>query len=338
MRVVLFLCLICSCLNLFAQDDKDDLLNTNANPVFNLMGIAPTDFRRPTSLKDVTATIQTATNDFSMLPASYAVELSPVHLFDLEDKNILKDDLGLTIGYNNEVMDLETGMPALQVGIGLNFGYSHKTIAADKRVTKAESRALLAEVETILQKMEVTLKSKDENLSQTQELEEANKKIENLKKGDVPAELFVDFSCGYVHEFPRGEMNEESSIRNIGSWITGGYENIDSTVSILGQIKWTHDPNIAEELKIDDLGKSALDLGARIILNSKNQLFDISFEFIHRFRDKLPESMSRNKYLFNINVTAPNDVKLNLTLGKDFDENITREGNLLSLVNLVKSF
>ena len=124
---------------------------------------------------------------------------------------------------------------------------------------------------------------------------------------------------------------------SLGAWFTGGTENIGGVLSILIEGKWH------KNFDFSDMAPNtvAYDYGARVILNFIDQKFIFSGEIIWRDREGFELEMEEKnyKYVFNLNVNFSPDTKLNLTLGKDFEENeMFRKGNLLSLINLVKSF
>ena len=56
--------------------------------------------------------------------------------------------------------------------------------------------------------------------------------------------------------------------------------------------------------------------------------------------DKLSEMNKRStsKYLFKVEFKVAKNAMLDFSFGKDFDNTIDRGGNLLSILNFVKSF
>lgn len=81
--------MLCLCMAIFhlsmAQDDPApvslDLLRAPVSPAANLLGISPSQIDKPSDPAAFMASINTASNNFSGLPTSYAVDLAPAWLF-----------------------------------------------------------------------------------------------------------------------------------------------------------------------------------------------------------------------------------------------------------------
>src|SRR5688572_14620568 len=69
--------------NAEAQQDSVslDLLRAPASPAANLIGISPSQVEKPSDPAAFAVSIQNATNNFSQLPSSYAVDFAPAWLF-----------------------------------------------------------------------------------------------------------------------------------------------------------------------------------------------------------------------------------------------------------------
>jgi len=60
---------------------KLDLLRAPSSPAANLLGFATSDIEKPTDVSAFMASLQSATNNNSILPSNYAVDLAPFWLF-----------------------------------------------------------------------------------------------------------------------------------------------------------------------------------------------------------------------------------------------------------------
>lgn len=117
-------------------DSLLNLLNAPANPAFNLMGISPASIDRPTDLNSFRLSVQNATNNFSKLPTSYAVEFSPAvlaakHSQTLKQFNsqkfadVFRQSFSLSIGMvqatGADDGDSEDSVAFTKIGFGAKF-------------------------------------------------------------------------------------------------------------------------------------------------------------------------------------------------------------------------
>lgn len=62
-----------------------DLLKAPTSVAFSMLGIAASDIERPTDLTSFAASIRSATNNFSKLPTSYAIEIAPAWIARMDN-------------------------------------------------------------------------------------------------------------------------------------------------------------------------------------------------------------------------------------------------------------
>lgn len=112
-----------------------DLLRAPASPAFNMLGISPSVIERPTDLNAFRVSIQNASNNFTQLPTSYAVEVSPAALARLKNQTLDKfnstrfsdvftQSLSLSVGMTHDnPEDQSEGDSAdfTKLGFGLKF-------------------------------------------------------------------------------------------------------------------------------------------------------------------------------------------------------------------------
>lgn len=125
-------------LALRAQDDSTitlDLLRAPASPAFNVLGISPSVIERPTDLSAFRLSIQNATNNFTQLPNSYAIEVSPAALAQLRNQTLDKfnstrfsdvftQSLSLSIGFTHDDPEDQAAADSAdftKLGFGVKF-------------------------------------------------------------------------------------------------------------------------------------------------------------------------------------------------------------------------
>lgn len=135
-----------------------DLLKAPASPAFTILGIAASDIERPTDLNSFTVTLRDATNNFTALPKSYAIQVAPFLLsnkkftldkFD-DNRYTFRQSLLLSIGFTHQGPKGQEDIDSLKtskLGIGLKFSiirpkWSTATRNAYKRLIAAQALLL----------------------------------------------------------------------------------------------------------------------------------------------------------------------------------------------------
>ncbi|HKR04360.1 MAG TPA: hypothetical protein VJY62_06940 [Bacteroidia bacterium] len=86
----------------YAQNDTKvslDQLQTPSSPAFNLLGIDPENIERPKNPTDFSLSLNNATQDFTTIPKSYAIEFAPYWTFDGRNSTF-KDYISNKMGSN----------------------------------------------------------------------------------------------------------------------------------------------------------------------------------------------------------------------------------------------
>ncbi len=109
-----------------------NLLRVPASPAFTLMGIAPTVIDEPKTPGDFVLSLNNATNDFTQLPKSYAIEFAPAWVFgkrNIDFSQVISNNIGqnlkqsFTVSFGINPVDnpmLAPGnLEVTQIGIGL---------------------------------------------------------------------------------------------------------------------------------------------------------------------------------------------------------------------------
>ncbi len=121
-----------------------DLLKAPSSPAFTILGIAPSDIERPTDLAAFTLSLQQATNNFTALPRSYAVQVAPFLLanrkFTLNEfdnnKHIFKQSFLLSAGFTHQGPQGQEDVDSLKtsrLGLGLKFSFVRPRWSAETR-------------------------------------------------------------------------------------------------------------------------------------------------------------------------------------------------------------
>ena len=129
-----FLVIICTLffvISTNAQIDTSiniDVLRAPVSPASNLLGISPSEIEKPTDVKAVMMSLQNATNGFTSLPKSYALDIAPFLLGgkyqDLTTRNDFKyrfmQSFVTSVGINNIDSSAQSDAK-IQLGIGIKF-------------------------------------------------------------------------------------------------------------------------------------------------------------------------------------------------------------------------
>lgn len=129
------LCLIGGTIQSFAQQ-KDTVVNFDqlrapSSPAFNLLGISPSDIERPKNPTDFAFSLSNASNSFSTVPKSYAMEISPFWAFNgkstfkqfIDNKNIgnnIKQTLVFSVG-STTAKAINDSSEFRQIGLAFKF-------------------------------------------------------------------------------------------------------------------------------------------------------------------------------------------------------------------------
>lgn len=164
--------------------------------------------------------------------------------------------------------------------------------------------------------------------------------ITPVRKGFI-----LDFAAGTIIKYDSSKINR-SSLTNNSVWMTIGYDGFktdsadQSYFSILGLSRLVIDN--ADELY--RAGKNerytAWDNGIRLAFNTTSQKLSFSGEIISRRLFNTPTSGAKfvTKYLFSTELQIGKNQRLSFTYGRDFENRITKDGNVIGLLNFVTGF
>ena len=96
-------------------------------------------------------------------------------------------------------------------------------------------------------------------------------------------------------------------------------------------------PYIDQLEKVAFQESNALDVGVKGAVSLFENRFDLSFEATYRGRSGDNVALKNSsKWLVNASYAFNKNFKVSMTFGKDFENNVSQDGNLVSLVNLIK--
>jgi len=105
MRVLNIAIIICLTSSLLKAQSSYDQLNSNTSGAFVLMGLSPTEIANPTNLGEFAASVQDATENLSVLPENYAIE---VPLYSKDKGMYKKNRVTLSAGYSRETQNIDS--------------------------------------------------------------------------------------------------------------------------------------------------------------------------------------------------------------------------------------
>lgn len=340
---------------------ENEVLNTKSNPVFILMGISPTEIQSPSELGELTSSIQNATDNFMSSPSSYALDINPAKLFWNKESKFYNEEKirtwTVSLGFNSNNVDVSTGNPFTNAGVGINYHFKAETKKKPKDTSSPEINLLNTQLKAQREyigferkrlssdtiddgRVSNLIQSFDGNISSLNAMiEETQKKIDNsITVKWIPDEFFLTASAGIVHDFLNNDFsNGEWS--NYGAWIRWGFENQDkesTSISYLFIARFLHENNLPVE-GMPSMSSNSIDVGTKLVLNANEGKFNFSLEAIYRNRP-VDELASTSKYIGSINYKLTKDININFNFGKDFSGLRNQEGNIVSLINFISTF
>lgn len=173
---------------------------------------------------------------------------------------------------------------------------------------------------------------KETDASLYEKIEKETKELKFNRKG-----FFLDFSAGSVLDFKEQTFNR-SKISKSGAWLTGSYDT-GKNWNYLGIARYLYQPDkiLADETGlIDNKNISTFDSGFRLIYKEmEKQKLSISTEGIYRSvlnKNAIDPSW---RVVLNASYDLGDNQVLTLTFGKDFDNSLIKEDNLITSLNYI---
>jgi len=164
--------------------------------------------------------------------------------------------------------------------------------------------------------------------------------ITPVRKGFI-----LDVSAGTIVKYDKFKINS-SNLTNSSVWLTMGYDGFktdtadNSYFSVLGLYRLVIDN--ADEFYKSGVNEryTSWDNGVRLAFNTASQKFTFSGEIISR-RLFNTSSAGKNfviKYLLSAELQLGKNQRLSFTYGRDFENRVTKDGNVIGLLNFVTGF
>ncbi|GAB4023167.1 hypothetical protein [Spirosoma koreense] len=154
----------------------------------------------------------------------------------------------------------------------------------------------------------------------------------------------LDAALGWVFSFPN-ESFQAGSTNKFGAWLTPAYDWEKGNFSALGIVRYLFNPdNPLADTEGILKGKKVqtIDWGARLVYGGSDQRIAISGEAIYRsIVSKQDPALSVSpswRVVFNAEYELSANTRLTLSVGKDFDNTVIKQGNVIGFLNLIGAF
>lgn len=273
-----------------------DILQPPSSPGANLIGVSPSEIQKPIESKAFVVSLQNATNNFTSLPTSFAVDIAPAWFFggrNIDYERFKKNQIGenllqsfvVSTALKNDTTDNNTILNIRRTQLGLGFKISlfrgkinddiNKLLDSSSDLLSQIIRksAVLSDTNRINSKIDSLQNQPDVNaelISKVVQLKDtisANKKIireDSIKRRDLAMQGLQDSpeSKRLLEESQTLETQNNSLIIVL-------YKLLDPTgTSTLNQLK-----EIAKEIKYTRYGWK-LDLAGGWAIDFPGQVFD----------------------------------------------------------------
>ena len=150
----------------------------------------------------------------------------------------------------------------------------------------------------------------------------------------------LDLAGGMSYYFPN-QVYSSGTLNSAGAWLTGGYEDESSNVSMLAIARYLHNPKEAYAdpnsiLKQNNL--NTFDTGIRLLFDTKDSKFSFSGEVVYRSILNNTVIDPSYRYTINTDYKVGKNQLISFVFGRDFDGTINKSGNLLAALNFIMGF
>ncbi|PWK24412.1 hypothetical protein LV89_02925 [Arcicella aurantiaca] len=372
--------------NAFAQDaDKKsadsltiNMLKAPSTPVLLLMGLESSNIEKPTDVTDFAVILNNATNGFSAIPKTFAMQFAPISILK---KNKFRFDQ--TISNNpienfNQSFLVSVGFSKSdsakkkndQLGLGVKFslfrGQLSKATEKELNNRYVLSKFKVEEIGTLILNDSIC-KRITSQINQLDEIKDSVKikklsKIRDKRVTELDSLLSLSPEKKNIIKNTAFKKLSELSFKRYGfkTDISLGYvydffnERFDSSkVTKIGAwanlgYEWESDYSILSVVRYlneydfkTTKNISSVDFGFRFI---KSGLIDdklsLSIESIWRNQTNAETGKAKhtNRYVFNAEYQVSENQLLTISLGKNFDGTNIKDGNLIAALNFIAGF
>lgn len=369
--------------NLLSQDSVDvlnislDMLHAPSSPAFQILEFSDDKIERPTNPTDFWLSIKEATENFSVIPKNYALDINLYGVLktgketpfnEYSGNNIwqnIKQTTGLSVG-TIALKDSLEGKEYRKISFGIKISIlTGKPTVEFKNKQENINKVFLAKRNDIEKYFEKTNKTKydkykkldgnktNSNQSEQEELSNLKLEWEKYKEQDSAAVVNdieeskferkgwkLDFSCAFGLDFHENDIRS-GYLSKYGLWLTGGYEWDNAPISALGVARFIFTPRQKLENSVDTIETLGnFDFGGKFIVDGwKNISF--SGELLGRLffkNDNTAKTEKKFRYTFGISYEIYKNKSLTFNIGKEFDKSPKLGGNLILALGLVLGF
>jgi hypothetical protein len=376
-----------------------DQLRAPSSPAFNMLGISPDEIERPKNPTDFALSLGNASNNFSAIPQSYAVEVAPFWVLGgkssfeqfIDNKNIgdnMKQTAVFSLG-TTTANSIKDQSQYRQVALALKFSmfrgevgkefqtwkdtlhkyqtlYTARVAAMKDSLNQADAAAINA-----LREMARTDPSKttavqaaikalrDASEVKAHEIEKVYGLTKNKRLVEKLSELSkqtsfkrygfkMDWAAGTVLDYPDSTFNQ-TYLSKFATWLTIGHEGkYGSNILFLVRYAANFNRFYRNDLNqlVNDVNIGNLDMGLRVFKDFTDK-FTLSLEYLNRSPfysnnnyavNKVTSPSRTDKYDISLNYKVGKNQNISFTYGKNFDNKVTKAGNLIAAINFMMGF
>ncbi len=379
-----------------SQQIAINLLQYPSSPALSVLGLEATQVPNPDENHDIGLSIRNATNNFTTLPNTFALDIAPAWAFPQKkpvfvEYSVKTDsskgspgassaspqaqplqrhrvwiDSKISFAYTNADNHTRLGVgfrvPLMKGKIVSDYADAlkyvdeffnqHRYKAGDtaeiqrlraerKKALNAhpeDRKALNAKYDSLIQHLE-----KD---SQTVYLQTLSPQIDSVFKAAYQYLKFysvgfnLDFGTGLSVEFPTLSFSY-TRVPIWSAWLSGSYFFNDN-LSVLGVGRYAvlpeemyTDPSDNTKMKVAN--DQHIDVGFKIQYFNHSTL-SASFEYLKRLTPNNVDIQPTDRYTVNINYALAKTNLLTFSVGKDFDNQLLKDGNVVALLHFLFGF
>ena len=349
-----------------------NLLTAPSSPAFVLLGVEPTSVERPGSITDVAVSLRSATDDFSVLPESYALSVAPWWLTSAADRltyeqyrsgrDALLRTATISLG-TATVTDAASGESTTSLGLGLRVALVQGEIDEDSAYVAglASLRRALDSLTARLAVLHVALITSDPVLTELNEQFDATQdaadraRIQNLIEVRTQAlteSADAELRRKYVDEIEevrlrtaalperRSGFNLDLAVGSVIDFLGGEFDRGDLRslgTWLTGSLEypWGAALGVARMQWEPALDVTNFDLGGRLILDHTDGL-SLSAEGLARLFPNVDNRETEWRVAVLADYSIASNRLLSFSFGRDFDGR--RSENLILGLNLALGF
>ena len=347
-----------------STSEEDDIvfesLRAPESPGFSLLGIAPTEVKRPGTPDEIVLTVSEASNKFTTIPQNVAVEFSPYWIgwgtqikyvdYTSPEKNVwqaARETFTISAAMTSQspfVPDSTTSF-----GLGIRFSLLQGRVKPEFSPDGDRIHRVVTALDQIANRKATMIAELITDGVNSDEAEERVDSMFALQNDSAVAALSsvlrsegwsltqlryglkIDFAAALVFDFPQNQNPARGdSLTRFGAWMTVGYEweqRESCTPEFYFMLRGIYDRR--------DISQRSADGGFRLIFGTRSK-FTLSGELLARYFWERDNSKLKWRYSGSLDYVTDSMGTVQLTLGRDMTGR--RTGNAIAILSLLKSF